>query len=520
VTELPASVRADPRRFDAAAIGTVLAVLASAAALGLGMGGTTFARDLGNILQVGAALAATVGCIWTAREARRSWRTGWYLIGASSAVWCTGQLVWTWLETVRGDITPFPSAADIFFLAAVPLAVAGLLCFPSSPTTQTGRARALLDGFIVASAVLFVSWALVLGPTLHGASGGAWSRVISLAYPAADVVVLTIVIITYVRCDSAGRVAVGLVGLAFAFFAIADSSFVLTGLHDQDVSELANTAWVAGYLLIALGAYWSRLNPPTECTLTAADDRDSRVQVLLPYVPLAAVLVLCIGEALVTDPLVVDVVVFWIGATLIAMLLVRQGVVIVENSRLARSLAVSNERLQYQVLHDGLTGLPNRPLFLDRMRMALSRMSRVEELVAVMFIDLDQFKPVNDTYGHEAGDRVLVTLGRRLTNVMRVGDTVSRFGGDEFLVLCEDVSGFEEATTMAQRVAAAIAEPMSVAGVDLVIHASIGMVITDSTGRDPGQLIREADAAMYEAKRKGRDRLELVDARQRTPVSH
>ena len=330
-------------------------MVATAIVLGTGVGSIEFSRNLGNVLEILAPALAAVCCFQVARRARGSWRIGWYLVGASCASWGVGQSIWTWLESVQGQISPFPSAADFFFLLAVPLSVAGLLWFPSSPDTQSGRARTLLDGIIVAASVLFVSWTVVLGPTLHNGASTGWSRAIGLAYPAADVVVLTIVIIAYVRCDPAGRVAVGLVGLAFASFALADSLFAYNDLHGENVSEVSNTAWVAGYLLIALGAYYARLHPPGEVSPAADVDRGTRVQVLLPYVPLAVVLALCVGEALVTDPLVVDNVVFWIGAGLIALLLVRQGIVIVENTRLARSLAMSNERLQYQVLHDVLT---------------------------------------------------------------------------------------------------------------------------------------------------------------------
>jgi len=517
VTEVAASGPALRQRFDAALIAVGLAVLATAFALGTGLGSLSFSRNLGNVAEVLAPALAAVCCVQVARRAKDSWRLGWYLVGTSCVSWCVGQLIWTWLETVQGEITPFPSPADFFFLLAVPLSVAGLLWFPSSPNTQSGRTRTLLDGIIVAASVLFVSWTLVLGPTLHTGRGATWSRTIGLAYPAADVVVLTIVIIAYIRCDPAGRVAVGLVGLAFASFALADSLFAYTDLHGESVSEVSNTAWVAGYLLIALGAYYARRHPPGE--IEPADlDRGTRVQVLLPYVPLAVVLGLCAGEALTTDPLMVDNVVFWIGAGLIALLLVRQGIVIVENTRLARSLAMSNERLQYQVLHDLLTSLPNRPLFIDRLRMALARMSRVDELVAIMFVDLDRFKPVNDTYGHEAGDLVLVTLGRRLSAAVRTGDTVARFGGDEFLVLCEDVSSAEEAVALANRMVETMAEPIVVGDIELVVSASLGLVVTDAPDADAEELVRQADRAMYEAKAKGRARVELVDARRKSVV--
>ena len=132
-------------------------------------------------------------------------------------------------------------------------------------------------------------------------------------------------------------------------------------------------------------------------------------------------LVLCVVEALVNDPIVVGAAEFFIGTALIVALLVRQAVVIMENGRLTRSLAASNQQLQYQLLHDDLTGLPNRPLMLDRLRVALARMERSRSLAAVMFVDLDLFKQANDTYGHEAGDEVLIAVGRRLLTSLRAG---------------------------------------------------------------------------------------------------
>ena len=108
--------------------------------------GEDVARTVGNIAEILAPLVAVICCVRTALRADRSWRLGWYLVGASCASWMIGQTIWTWLETIEGQISPFPSAADFWFLLAVPLSVAGLLWFPSSPSTQAGRMRTLLDG--------------------------------------------------------------------------------------------------------------------------------------------------------------------------------------------------------------------------------------------------------------------------------------------------------------------------------------------------------------------------------------
>jgi diguanylate cyclase (GGDEF)-like protein len=161
-------------------------------------------------------------------------------------------------------------------------------------------------------------------------------------------------------------------------------------------------------------------------------------------------------------------------------------------------------QLSHQATHDSLTGLPNRSLFADRLTDALARAKRQSSAVAVMFLDLDQFKLVNDGVDHSTGDEVLAETARRLLATARAADTVARFGGDEFTVLAE-VNDEDEAIALADRFRAAVAAPIIVGDRDYSVRASIGVVVTRGGG-DPVSLIRDADAAMYRAKEEGRDR--------------
>ncbi|HEX8204876.1 MAG TPA: diguanylate cyclase response regulator [Solirubrobacteraceae bacterium] len=177
---------------------------------------------------------------------------------------------------------------------------------------------------------------------------------------------------------------------------------------------------------------------------------------------------------------------------------------------LARTLRHAVERklieasLAQKALHDPLTGLPNRALLSDRLRLALSRLRRTQTCLAVLFLDLDGFKAINDTFGHAAGDQFLVEVADRLRGVLRGGDTAARLGGDEFVVLCEDVAGIEEARGIAARV------------VDEVPGAvSVGVAIASDGTEEPDALVRAADAAMYVAKRAGGARFELAATRPR-----
>jgi diguanylate cyclase (GGDEF)-like protein len=164
-------------------------------------------------------------------------------------------------------------------------------------------------------------------------------------------------------------------------------------------------------------------------------------------------------------------------------------------------------QLAHQAMHDMLTGLPNRTLFADRLAEALARTHRRSSALAVMFLDLDRFKLVNDGIDHAAGDQVLAETARRLRMAARAGDTVARFGGDEFTVLAE-VADEDEAIALANRIRVAVSAPIFIGERDLSIAASIGVVVTRGEG-EPLALIRDADAAMYRAKEGGRDQVVL-----------
>jgi diguanylate cyclase (GGDEF)-like protein/PAS domain S-box-containing protein len=176
----------------------------------------------------------------------------------------------------------------------------------------------------------------------------------------------------------------------------------------------------------------------------------------------------------------------------------------------------AQETIRHQVLHDGLTGLPNRTLFLDRVTHALDRNRRRQPL-AVFFIDLDDFKLVNDSLGHDAGDELLRVVAPRFAGAIRPGDTLARLGGDEFAVLCEELSSELTATRIASQLLAALEQPAALHGDERVVSASIGVALSSrqSTAAD---LLRDADAAMYHAKRAGRGRAELFDRHMRARV--
>jgi diguanylate cyclase (GGDEF)-like protein/PAS domain S-box-containing protein len=171
------------------------------------------------------------------------------------------------------------------------------------------------------------------------------------------------------------------------------------------------------------------------------------------------------------------------------------------------------KELGHLALHDTLTGLPNRALAQHRLERALDRLAADDDgkLVAVLFVDLDRFKLVNDGLGHDTGDELLVAVSRRLAAVVRGQDTIARIGGDEFVVLCEDLDHEQQAVELAERAARAFDEPFALSRAELTVSASIGIAVTNRPSERASTLLQEADAAMYRAKRRGGARHELFD---------
>lgn len=162
----------------------------------------------------------------------------------------------------------------------------------------------------------------------------------------------------------------------------------------------------------------------------------------------------------------------------------------------------AERRLAHEATHDVLTGLPNRTLLGDRLSQAVARLHRDAQTMAVLYVDLDEFKPVNDQYGHTVGDQVLVEVARRLSGTTRAADTVGRIGGDEFVVVCEGID-HDAARELGERIISALAEPFLVGGATVRVGASVGACVTKGEETDPAALLAAADEAMYRAKAAG-----------------
>jgi diguanylate cyclase (GGDEF)-like protein len=493
-------VRSD-RRFRlllALAVGASLAFLVFLLARPVDDGAVRLTANLAQLL---APLLAAASCAWAARSGSGRARRAWALLAASAASWAVGQATWVWYEHVARRELPFPSLADVGYLAAIPLAAAAMLAFPGRAERATLQARSLLDGAVIATSLLYTSWALVLGPVFRAGEGSVLEQAIALAYPAGDVVLATIVFVVVARIRVGGA-PVLLLGAGLLGLAVADTSFAyLTQEGSYATGAPSDVGWFAGYLLIAAAAH-----RPAAVGITWVGRRPGRLQVLLPYCPLALAVATSVTIQLrgqTTGPFL-----YWTFVALVLLIIGRQLLTVLDNQGLNRRLAAMVGELEHQAFHDGLTNLPNRGLFRERVDHALRRRSQAGTPLALLFIDLDDFKTVNDQLGHAAGDDLLVAVAGRLKTCVRDEDTVARLGGDEFAILLEQAPSHEVAVRVAGRILEAMRSSFTLHGQQVQIGASVGVTVSDATEVDA--VLREADVAMYTAKARGKGRYELA----------
>lgn len=189
------------------------------------------------------------------------------------------------------------------------------------------------------------------------------------------------------------------------------------------------------------------------------------------------------------------------------------------NTQARIDASASIARLNHRSLHDQLTGLPNRTLFEERLEQAMARASRSHHVVAVLFVDLDGFKAINDNFGHHVGDQLLRAIASRTTRALRPGDTAARLSGDEFVILCEDLNDVTDAELVARRIATAVSTPFTLESRRVAITASVGIAYSGVGSAVPQELLRDADFAMYQAKNNGGNRLQVIDPEARLAAS-
>ena len=433
-------------------------------------------------------------------------RLPWQLMAAGLALWSIADGVGNWLSNVVG-IDAFPTAADPIYLLGYAVVAAGIVVLIGR---HHGRDRAgTLDSLILTTSLAVLSWVLLARPIIATYQDSPTAAVVAVSYPVADIV-LAGLLIRFVTTAGGRTRSYRLLVLALVLLIVADTASSALQLLTFADSQPLDYLWMASYLLwgaAALDRSMVSLSAPGEVASTRFTRR--RLAALTIAVLIAPV-TLGVETALGVSPTIWAVVVFSIIAFLLVLARMNLSIVQIQAANAERTAAQAE--LTHQAAHDPLTGLANRAQAMRLISASLSRAQRSGAMIGLLFVDLDGFKQVNDTLGHQAGDEVLQAVAERMRGTVRTGDVVARLGGDEFLVLLEPVEEEASAVAVAERMIAAITEPLRLrTGHHARIGASAGLALSQDAGTDPERLLQEADIAVYRAKSSGRGRVEVFD---------
>ena len=470
-------------------------------------------RDVAYVL-IGLTGVAAIGLGLVLH--RPAYRLPWYLIGAGQLLWVIGDAIGTWLLHGLG-LDRFPSAADICYLLAYPVLTAGLylLVRRRIPRHDLGG---LLDSLIVTVALGLLLWVLLVEPTALGYQGSWTATAVALAYPAGDLLLVGL-LVRLITTPGGWNPSLRLLSVAVVLLIGADTTATALNLLAFDSASAFDFVWLMSYVVWGAAA----LHPSMYAVAEPAPEPPARFSrrrlVALTLAVLVAPVTLAVQQ-LVGRPLDVWAVV--IASLLMFLAVVGRMKVAIDQIVAANRLREQAQAdLAHQAAHDPLTGLPNRSAGLRLIDDALGQARLRGTRAGLLFIDLDEFKRVNDTLGHGAGDAVLREVASLMRAAVRRGDVVARLGGDEFVVLLQPLDDEAAAVKVADRIVTALSRPIVVGnGYRVRIGASIGVAVGSEAGTDAETLLREADAALYRAKASGRSRVEVFDRTLRAELSH
>ncbi|CAI7980544.1 GGDEF domain-containing protein [Frankia sp. Hr75.2] len=509
------------------------AIITSLALLGLDVAFAVLldlrsARVATDLVSTAAQFAAAAACFWTARRVRGAERRWRVLVGltAAGAMLASLSIAPTLLA---GDLPHRQgmSPAYAVFLSFYGVALAGLLSLPTDPVDSragsAGRrwygahrwhAITLLDCLLIAGSLVLLQWGTVLAPLVQTGPGLRPFR-FALTHQGAGLILATAVVL--IACFRRPRAPATLALLGTGLLAYGLTTNVMAyvaaeyGFH---LPPWGLIGFALAFLLVFLAAFVPVPTPTPPEGPAPPSPRAMWAHAALPYAALTAAGLLILGK--LTTGARLDRFETYGMITLLVLALLRQMVTLAENTRLLAEIRERERQLHHQAFHDPLTGLANRTLFTRRLQRALIQgtdsdtthtpaVTSGEDTVSVLFLDLDGFKKVNDTFGHAAGDELLQISADRLRAETRAIDTVARLGGDEFGVIL-DGGGPDDPRRIGERLATAIQAPCLLAGRPYTPRASLGLVTLDSTSTStrpatPDILIHQADLAMYTAKR-------------------
>lgn len=418
----------------------------------------------------------------------------WRIIAVSFFLYWLGDVIWTFEENLGS--APFPSIADLAYLAFYPVLLWGIFAFPAGPRDATERTKLWLDGGTVVVAVAMILWYFSLGPTAQDAGSNFLEASVSLAYPIGDLVLIFgITRILLGQPPRGSGHALGILATGLILLVVGDIAFAHLALKDAyEGGDWPDAAWMFAQILTAVAAQYQHWYASRGESGRALRPWVPRTFSPFPYVATFAgfLLLAIVGWKQAVYPIGGLMVGALIVTTLVVM---RQIAALRDNLRLLRDL-------HHLASTDSLTGLGSRRHFYEFAEREFGLSLRSGRPLAAMMIDIDHFKTINDTYGQAAGDSVLQSVARQCADALRAGDLIGRYGGDEIVILLPD-STLEAALAAAGRIRA---QDVIVDTPRGAVRATLSIGVASSGDcTDLASLLHRADLALYEAKQAGRN---------------
>ncbi len=502
-----------------------------------------------NIFSTICLIAAAIN----SRRISRRLALGWSMLAVAQFTFSLGDIIWAVLELGLNSPT-YPSIADAAYLLFYPLFLVGILFFPRKHFSPREWFKRAIDTTIIMVSAILGYWIFLIGPIINSEGNTPiLEKILGMAYPIGDLIMLiAILVIIYYRSEKINLASFWILEFGTLVMIVSDSIFSYQSLRNiYESGGILDIGWLLSYMIIAAAGIFQagivrtyKESDTLPHKNLIANERISNVLSYIPYVAVAGAYYLLWTYHNSNLQISSDGLLAGVGC-IIGLVIIRQIIALNENSDLfmlqsrtlmqvssqASELDKTNTSLQQEIierkrvelqlshdaLHDGLTDLANRALFMDRLRHAIEISKRTLDYgYSILYLDLDSFKSINDRLGHAAGDITLVEVSSRLINCTRSVDTGARFGGDEFVILLENASEPVTDISIANRILTEMERPIIVHGKDIFISCSVGIVQGISEYVNAEDIIRDADIAMYHAKEKGKSRYEIFNLALRT----
>lgn len=452
----------------------------------------------------------------------------WLLASLGCFSYTVAESIWLYSDTITNSEVGYPGWPDLFYFLQISFYIAAFAYQLWQKKENAYQIKFLFDMAILVAVSTALSWHFLIHPLFVSDSATPLLLAVSIGYPVGDLLLLFGAISLYLGSShffQSRVLALIVAGLVVQVF--ADNAHLYSMVAgNYSYGNLYDPLWPLGLLLMALAGLYALETAENPVSKAAAPlDGKITLRLLLPYFSMILLFIVMIFE----QKGEMNGLIAGAGASVLLMI-TRQIFTLRNNQKLlykyhhltsvlehkieqrTEEITSKNEQLEravqqmkHMAYHDVLSGLPNRRLFLEKLEASISAATERSQKVAVLFIDLDRFKNVNDTFGHEFGDLLLQHFSQKISENLRSNDVISRQGGDEFTLILNNLQAEEDIVPMIHRLQSSLAKPLTVNGQELHISMSIGIAVFPKDGGTTDELLKHADSAMYSAKEKGKN---------------